>query len=156
MKPWCEFKIERTSYAEGRQIAQTDVPRELLNLQSSGNWDGLHIFPDAVPAPDGHWQFPRISAGWEDKGQGYVVQCFETAASNSFILSTSSEVGQPEIHIDLIGTQELWPQQLFVPYDLAARALEYFLDTGLQDPSLFWVGLSSFPRKTVKRRSKGR
>jgi hypothetical protein len=153
MKPWCTFKIERLSYADGRRIAEADVPEELLALQSCGTWDGLHIFPDAEPVPDGHSQFPRISTGWG--GQGYVLQCFETAQSNSFILSTSSEIASPEVYIDVGGmTQELWPKQLFVPYDMALQALLHFLATGLQDPKLCWVGLSSFPRKTIKRRSK--
>jgi hypothetical protein len=153
MKPWCTFKIERLSYADRRSIAEGDVPEELLALQSCGTWDGLHIFPDAGPAPDGHWQFPRISVGWE--GQGYVLQCFETAESISFILSTSLDIASPEVYIDVGGmTRELWPKQLFVPYDLALQALQHFLSTGLQDSKLCWIGLSSFPRKTIKRRSK--
>jgi len=48
------------------------MPEELLGLQALGEWDGLHIFPDAQPAPDRHWQVPRICAGWESEGQWYV------------------------------------------------------------------------------------
>lgn len=155
MGAWCTFKIERTSYTDGRLIAETDVPKELLGLQAVGAWDRLQIYPDAEPAPNGHWQFPRISAGWEGEGRGYVVQCFETADSKSFVLSTSARLSEPEVYIELGGsTQELWPRQLFAPYDLAAKAIQHFLGTGLQDSELAWVGLNSFPRKTVPRRSR--
>jgi hypothetical protein len=155
MKPWCKFRIEHMSYGDSRRIAEADVAGELLALQSCGRWEGLQVFPDAEPAPDGHWQFPRISTGWEAKGQGYLLQCFETASSSSFILSTSSELASAEVYIELGGmTQELWPKQLFVPYDMALQALQHFLGTGLQNPNLCWVGLGNFPRKTVKLRSR--
>lgn len=153
MGAWCTFKIERTSYADGRLVAEADLPKELIGLQAVGAWDGLQIFPDAEPAPDGHWQFPRISVGWVAEGRGYVVQCFETANSKSFFLSMSARLSEPEVYIELGGsTEELWPKQLFVPYDLAAKAIQHFLATGLQDPELAWVGLSRFQRKTVPRR----
>jgi len=155
MSAWCQFKIGRLSDSRKHQIDETDVAKELLDLQSTGSWDGLHIVPDAEPAPDGHWQFPRISADWEAGGDGYVVQCFETAESRSSILSTSADLTEPEVFIELGGqTQELWPRQLFVSYDLALRALQQFLLTGLQDPALNWIALNSFPRKTVKRPTK--
>ena len=153
MGAWCTFKIERTSCTDGRVIAEADVPKELLGLQEVGAWDGLHVFPDAEPARDGHWQFPRISADWVAEGLGYVVQCFETADSKSFFLSTSASLSESEVYIELGGlAEELWPKQLFVPYDLAAKAMQHFLGTGLQDPELAWVGLSSFQRETVPRR----
>ena len=153
MSAWCSFKIQRTSYADGRLLLEADLPRALMELQALSSWDGLHIFPDAEPEPDGHWQFPRISTGWETEGRGYVVQCFENSDSKSFILSTSAELSEPQIYVELGGaTQELWPRQLFVPYDPALKAIQHFLSTGLQDPALSWVGLSSFPRKTVARR----
>lgn len=61
-----------------------------------------------------------------------------------------------EVYVELGGmTEELWPKQLFAPYELAQVALEYFLNTGLQDPALSWVGLNAFPRKTVPRRLRG-
>lgn len=154
MSAWCSFKIQRISDAEERKLMATDVPRALMELPAKGSWDGLQIFPDAEPGLDGHWQFPRLSAGWEDEGQGYVVQCFENADSLSFFLSTSAEVSGPEVYIELGGaTQELWPRQLFVPYDLAFKAIQHLLASGLQDPALSWVGLRNFPRKTVARRA---
>lgn len=150
---WCAFRIERTSGFDGRPIARENVPDELRNLQALGTWDSLHIFPDAQPAPDGHWQFPRICAGWEGAGQGYVVQCYESADSRSFLLATSARLSAPEVYIELGGmAEELWPVQLFVPYALALSALEHFLSAGLQDPALAWVGLNAFPRKAAPRR----
>lgn len=153
MSAWCAFKICRSYDADLRPLHEADVPEALLQLQSAGRWDGMQIFPDAEPGPDGHWQFPRISVGWEPEGRGYVVQCFETADSRSFILSTSAALSKPGVYIELGGaTQELWPSQLFTPYDHTLKAIHHFLATGLQDPALCWVGLSSFPRKTVARR----
>jgi hypothetical protein len=154
MSAWCSFKIQRISDAEERDLLATDVPRTLMELQAMGRWDGLQIFPDAEPEPDGHWQFPRISAGWEDEGRGYVVQCFENTDPLSYLLSTSEEVSEPEVYTELgSATQELWPRQLFVPYDTALKAIQHFLASGLQDPALSWVGLCNFPRKTVARRA---
>lgn len=150
---WCSFKIERMSGFDRHSIAREDVSTELTALQGPDAWDdGLLIVPDAQPEPDGHWQFPRISASWETVGQGYVVQCCETTESRSFILVRSSQLSEPKVYIELGGmTEELWPTQLFVPYDLALTALEHFLRTGRQDPALVWVGLNAFPRKTVPR-----
>ena len=45
---------------------------------------------------------------------------------------------------------ELWPPELFVPYEAAERALRFFLRTGRQDRELFWVRIDDFPRKKVK------
>lgn len=135
---------------DGRPIARENVSDELRNLQTLGAWDGLHIFPDSQPTPDGHWQFPRICAGWEAAGPGYVVQCYESADSRSFFLATSARMSAPKVCINLGGmAEELWPAQLFVPHGLALAALEHFLCTGLQDPALAWVGLNAFSRKTV-------
>jgi hypothetical protein len=150
------FKIHRMSGFEGRSIAREDAPDELRNLQALGAWDGLQVFPDAQPAPDGHWQFPRISAGWEAAGRGYVVQCYETADSSSFFLATSRQLSAPEVYVELGGmAEELWPAQLFVPYAMALSALEHFLNTGRQDPSLAWVGLNAFARQVLSRRPRG-
>lgn len=153
---WYAFKIERMFGFDRRPVAREAVPDELKSLQALGGSDSLHIFPDAQPAADGHWQFPRICASWEAEGLGYVVQCYETADSRSFFLATSAQLSAPEVYIELGGmTEELWPAQLFVPYGLAQAALEHFLNSGSQDPALAWVGLNMFPRKTVPRRSRG-
>lgn len=154
---WCAFKIERTSGFAGCPIAREDVPNELMSLQTLGARDSLQVFPDAQPRPDGHWQFPRISVGWEAVGHGYVVQCYESAESRSFLLVTSAQFSAPEVYVELGGmAEELWPAQLFTTYELVQVALEYFLETGLQDPALSWVGLNAFPRRTVPRPLRGR
>jgi hypothetical protein len=44
---------------------------------------------------------------------------------------------------------EEWPPELFVPEDLAADGLRFFLDTGQRKPSLSWTRLNQFPRKVV-------
>lgn len=140
---------------DGRPIAQDDIPGELRNLQASSGLEGLQLFPEADPAPDGHWQFPRMSIGWEAEGAGYVVQCYETADSRSCMLVKSARLTEPEVYLDLGGqTEELWPVQLFVPFELALTAIEHFLRTGRQAPELTWVGLNEFPRKTVPRRAR--
>lgn len=56
----------------------------------------------------------------------------------------------PTIDIVLGGqTQEQWPRQLFVPIGLAREALEFFLELGRQNPSLRWVRIDRFPRRTI-------
>ena len=44
---------------------------------------------------------------------------------------------------------ERWPRELFASEDLAAEALEHFLDHGELKPLLFWVGTGQFPRQTI-------
>jgi len=149
----CNFKIERMSGFDGHPIAREDVSKELWDLQARGQLEGLQFFPDTEPAADGHWQFPRMSVGWESEGAGYVVQCYETVDSRSCILAESASLSEPEVYLELGGkTGELWPAQLFVPFELALSAIEHFLRVGRQDPDLAWVGLNVFPRKTVPRR----
>lgn len=97
--------------------------------------------------PDGRWQFPRVSIGWEPSGQGYIVQCFEGVDSDSCILSTSSVLSEPAIEVEAGGfARELWPKELFVSHARAVQALDHFLATGSQNPSLDWIGLRDFAR----------
>lgn len=151
-----KFRIGRFVYAEETRVEETDVASELHALQGARSCVGLHIVPDAAPAPDGHWQFPRISAGWEPAGGGYVVQCYEAAESSSCILATASELSDRNVLIELGGlATELWPRELFVPYELALLAVLHFLDTGQQEPSFDWVQLNAFPREVVPDRLRG-
>ena len=153
MTKWCEFEIIWMYGADETRLVSTELPKALADLQTMGWLNGLQIFPDAEPAPDGHWQFPRVSVGWYPDAEGYLTQCFETAYSDSFFLSESSSLSEPEIYVGLDGQgQELWPRQLFVPYPSTLQALQYFLATGLQDPRLDWVGISDFPRRSVEPR----
>jgi hypothetical protein len=66
-------------------------------------------------------------------------------------------LSEPEIYVELGGQgRELWPPQLFVPFDSVMQALNHFLTTGLQDPLLAWIGLGDFPRRPVARRPRPR
>ena len=153
MAAWCEFEIIWMYGFDGRPLTADDIPEAVADLQTMGRFHGLQIYPDAEPAPDGHWQYPRVSVGWDREGEGYLVQCFETAYSESFFLATSSSLSEPEIYVELGGQgQELWPRQLFVPYPSVVQALEHFLATGLQDTRLAWIGLRDFPRLAVASR----
>ncbi len=74
----------------------------------------------------------------------------DNSDSLSFFLSTSAVLSDPEVCVELGGAgHELWPPQLFVPYELALRAMLHFLATGLQDPALAWVGIGNFTRKAI-------
>lgn len=152
-RPWCRFTIGRTSWSDGRPLHEVDVQNELAKLRGAPSWDGLYIYPDAEPGPDGHWQYPRISFTWEAEGTGYVVQCFEDNSSRSSFLSVSAELSDPAVYVELGGaTQELWPRELFVPYVLALSAVEYFVLTGRQEPLRSWIGISDFARKKIAAR----
>lgn len=153
MAKWCEFEIIWMYGGDKAPLTCAELPKALGDLPTKGRLNGLQIFPDAEPAPDGHWQFPRVSIGWYSEAQGYLVQCFETAYSDSFFLATSSSQSEPLIYVEHDGQgQELWPRQLFAPYPTALQALEHFLATGLQDTRLDWVGISDFPRQFVEPR----
>ena len=81
---------------------------------------------------------------------GFVVQSFETPESNSDFLASQPSLSTPSVDIALGGqTQELWPKELFVPLDLACRALEHFVITGDQHRDIIWVYSSNFLRRTV-------
>ena len=108
-------------------------------------WDNLQV------SPEGTAQFPFMNISWH-KGHGFDIQCFEKPESDSDFLATERVLSAPEVYVELGGqTQELWPKQLFVPSNLAVMAVRYFLDTGRQDPSLVWVPIARFPRRTVPR-----
>lgn len=44
---------------------------------------------------------------------------------------------------------EKWPPELFVPEELAADGLRFFLDTGQRKPDLGWARIDGFPREVV-------
>jgi hypothetical protein len=151
MSAWCEFKIVRMFGWQEEPVSLDDLLGVVLDLQLMGPWHGLQIYPDAQPAPDGHWQFPRLSIGWHKAGGGYLVQYFETVRSDSCLLATAGFLSEPEIYIEFNGLgQEEWPKELFVPYRGVVKATEHFLGTGQQDPSLDWIGLGNFRRRRVE------
>jgi hypothetical protein len=150
MSAWRELKIQQMYGAQPASLSAAELPRFVHDLQTMSPLHGLQIFPDAAPALDGHWQYPCMSIGWHREGQGYVVQCSETAYSGSCLLATSRKLSEPEIYIEFDGQgQELWPKQLYASYEAVLQAIDHFLATGLQNPQLAWIGLGDFPRRPV-------
>ena len=119
----------------------------LKSMQDRPAWDEIQIVSKEA-------QFPLLLLSWH-LSSGYVLQCFETPESNSDFLSQQRALSDPSVYLELGGqTQELWPKELFVPIELAAMALEHFLAYGCQKPNLTWLGVSAFPRRTVRPRSR--
>jgi hypothetical protein len=143
-----DFRIVKQYCGDQERISAADVAAAVGDLQSRSNWHGVQIFPDAKPAPDGVWQFPRLSVGWIQEGDGYLVQCFESVDSRSYLLVARTPLSEPEILMTLgISGRELWPRQCFVPYERTLQAILHFIETGSLDPSLDWVGLNDFLRR---------
>jgi len=126
---------------------ETDLPippvsEILARLRSGPVWDGASIAP-------ADFQFPLLRVEWHE-GRGFVIQCYEDEQAWSDFLLAGARCGPPTIEINLGGqTLERWPSALFVPEDLARRALDYFLTRGKQDPGLHWIRIDAFPRETV-------
>ena len=117
----------------------------LQAMQARPAWDELQVSSEDT-------QFPLLNVSWHSP-DGFVVQCFETPESNSDFLASQPSLSTPSVYIELGGqTQELWPKELFVPLDLACRALDHFVITGDQHRDLIWVYISNFPRRTVRPR----
>ena len=144
------FKYTTVAGAGSAPIHWSETEHTLLAMQGRPTWEGVIISPDAPLGQDGTGQTPRISLSWYP-GHGYEVQCFETPESRSDFLTSRQALSDPAVHVELGGQgQELWPPELFVPYEAAERALRFFLRTGRQDRELFWVRIDDFPRKKVK------
>jgi len=93
--------------------------------------------------------FPRAMIDWH-VGHGFVLLCFDNAASLGYFLTRSPVTSRPSVTIVLGGqAMEKWPPELFVPADLAADGLRFFLDTGQRKPGLSWTRLDQFPREVV-------
>jgi hypothetical protein len=149
-----DFTIVKQYCGDQDRISAADVAAAVRDLQSRSNWHGVQIFPDAKPAPDGVWQFPRLSVGWIQEGDGYLVQCFESVDSRSNLLVTRTPLSEPEILMTLgLCGWELWPRQCFVPYERTLQAILHFIEKGPLDPSLAWVGLNDVPRRPGTRAS---
>ena len=143
-----DFKIVKMFCGEQERISPAEVADAVRDLPARNNWHGVQVFPDAEPAPDGSWQFPRLAVGWSPEGDGYLVQCYESVDSRSHLLITGTPFSEPEILMtaDFL-IMELWPRQCFVPNERAVQAALHFIETGTLDPSLDWVGLNEFPRR---------
>ena len=114
----------------------------LSDVQSRPVWDGASISPADA-------RFPLIHIDWHE-GYGFILQCYEDEESSSDFLVTSQRFSTPSVEVELGGQAlERWPPELFVPVELAIRALNHFLDFGKQDQALEWVRIDGFPRETV-------
>ena len=101
-------------------------------------------------------QFPLLHIDWHE-GRGFVIQCYENEDSRSDFLVTGPQCGLPAVEIELGGQAlERWPPELFVPEEVAHRAVEYFVRSGKQDPALRWVRIDEFPRETIWEGREGR
>jgi len=99
----------------------------LARVQSGPVWDVASIAPVDDP-------FPRLHIEWH-AGNGFVIQCYEDENSWSNFLLVRPGCGRPAVEINLGGQAlERWPRELFVSAELAQRAVEYFVNSGKQDP----------------------
>ena len=116
---------------------------ELLAKLRAGEVPGeAVIYP---PSAD----FPRAMIDWHP-GHGFVLLCFDSEASRGHFLTSGAVASGPSVPIVLGGqAMEKWPLELFVPTELAADALRFFVDTGQRNPDLEWVRIDAFPREVV-------
>ncbi len=112
-------------------------------------WGEACIYPKAG-------EFPRANLSFH-AGYGFVMQCYEDEQSWSDFLIVTDRIGRPEVEIELGGQAlQRWPRELFVPDELAAEALDYFLNSGEESRNLHWVRIDRFQRETVWEGRKGR
>jgi len=113
----------------------------LADVESRPVWDGASISPADA-------DYPRVHLDWHE-GHGFAFQCYEQESWSDFLV-TSHQFSTPSVDVEL-GGQALkrWPRELFVSSELAAQALDHFLDFGKQNPALEWVRIDGFPRETL-------
>jgi hypothetical protein len=93
--------------------------------------------------------FPRLMIDWHSE-QGFVLLCFDGDTSIGDFLIRGPVTSAPSVPIVLGGQAlEKWPPELFVPTELAADALGFFIDTGRRKSDLFWARIDAFPREVV-------
>ena len=133
----------RVSFVTGEpELRIESVSAILARVQSCPVWDVASIAPVDDP-------FPRLHIEWHG-GNGFVIQCYDDENSWSDFLLSGPSCGPPAVEINLGGQAlERWPQELFVPEKLAHRAVEYFFNSGRQDPALHWIRIDAFPRETI-------
>ena len=133
----------RLSFISSEAEMPVPVAAELLaRVRSVAAWDDASIYSNDR-------EFPRIHISWRDN-EGFNVHCFENEQSFGNFLVSAQEFSPPTIEVNLGGQAlERWPRELFVSEQLAAEALEHFLDHGEQKPSLCWTGTGAFPRETI-------
>ena len=93
--------------------------------------------------------FPRVTIDWHP-GYGFVLLCFDGEASWGDFLICGPVTSEPSVPIVLGGqAMEKWPRELFVPTELVADALRFFVDTGRRKPELLWTRIDAFRREVV-------
>lgn len=135
----------RLSAIVGNQYPEMDVPPvdELLAKLQAGEMSG-----EAVIYPESG-DFPRATIDWH-AGHGFVLLCFDGETSRGYFLTRGRVTSRPSVPIVLGGqAMEKWPPELFVPEELAADGLHFFLETGQRKPGLGWARVDEFPREVV-------
>ena len=149
-----KFKYTKVAGQRNMSLTRDRVPGMLRAMQRRATWEGVIITPDAELGMDGKGQYPVLSVSWY-RDYGYDVHFMGLDWKENFIAATQAELSKPEVYVELGGQgQELWPPELFVPYSVAERAVNYLIRTGNRNPSLAWVGISAFRRKAVKARKR--
>ena len=140
----------RASFITSEAALPTPSVSDLLTrVQSCPAWDGASISPADA-------QFPLVHLDWHT-GHGFVLQCYEDERSWSYFLVTGLHFSAPSIDVELGGLAlERWPRELFASMGRASQALNYFLNSGKQDPALEWVRIDGFPREIVWESREGR
>ncbi|MBI4473598.1 MAG: hypothetical protein HY646_13095 [Acidobacteria bacterium] len=140
----------RVSFVTGEpELEIASVSDILARVQSGPVWDVASIAHVDDP-------FPRLHTEWH-ADNGFVIQCYEDESSWSDFLLARPGCGRPAVEINLGGQAlERWPRELFVPAELAQRAVEYFLNSGKKDPALHWARIDGFPRETIWEGHNGR
>ena len=135
------------------RLEPSRVPNMLRAMLRRATWEGVIVSPDAELGPDGQGQYPRLNLGWYP-GFGYEVQCMELTGKDHFAV-TSKTLSHPAVYVELGGQgQELWPRELFVPYEVAEKAVLYLLANEKRDPSVTWVANGAFKRRAVPERKR--
>ena len=146
-----EFTYCKVAGYRDMRLGPPRVAGMLRAMLRRPTWEGVIIAPDAELGPDGQGQFPRLNLSWYP-GFGYEVQCMELTGTDHFAV-TSKKLSPPEVYVELDGQGcELWPRELFVPYEIAEKAVLFLLANEGRDPSLKWVANGAFPRKAVRER----
>ena len=134
------FKLSFVSCAD--ELPVPAVSRLLTAVQQAPAWDEAAIFPEGGV-------FPRMHLSWIE-ACGFNIQYFEDETSSGEFLTDGAEISDPEVEINLGGQAlELWPKQLFVTHAQAARAVEFFLESGKRIPAQRWVETGGFSRQVL-------
>lgn len=114
----------------------------LESMQARPAWDEVQV-------ASLEFRLPVLQIAW-CAPHGYLMQCFDDSRPSGDLLCQSRFLSEPCVFMDLGGqTQELWPVELFVSFNLAEAAFEHFLAHGAKKPESVWIGIGEFPRLTV-------